>query len=203
MADATPHETSLAVWAVPATVATGERFAIKVGAKSSAGCALGGHRVEVQDYSGAVLGSGSLGDTPWPDTGALFWTDIELAAPPAPGLHALSVRFDAKALDQPHRDAAASFDVAVVRPPQHTLTVSLVADGGPVEAALLRLGPYRAVTDAAGRAEVPLAKGRYQLAAWKAGYDIDPVPLEIASDLAVTVRAVAQPQDDPDAHWTA
>src|SRR5438093_13225580 len=35
-----PHATSLAVWAIPSPVVMGERFKIKVGAKSAAGCKL-------------------------------------------------------------------------------------------------------------------------------------------------------------------
>jgi hypothetical protein len=48
-----------------------------------------------------------------------------------------------------------------------------------------------------------LAKGRYELVVWKAGYDIDPVPLAIDADTAIDVEARPLPQNDPDAVWTA
>ena len=79
---------------------------MKVGAKSSGGCALGGCRVEVLDGDGAVVASGRLGDAPWPGTDALYWTEIELRAPSAPGLASLTVRFDAATLDEPHDGAS-------------------------------------------------------------------------------------------------
>jgi hypothetical protein len=202
-ADSTLHETSLAVWDIPPAVAAGERFAVKVGAKSSAGCALCGRAVEVLDESGAVLASGRLGDAPWPGTAALFWTDVELRAPPALGLATLAARFDAAELDPPHQGARSPFSVAIVGRPEHTLTVTVAANGAPLEQAHVCLGPLRAMTDAAGRAEVKLAKGQYQLSIYKAGFDAKAVPLVIDADAAVAIEAQAQPEDDPDAIWTA
>jgi hypothetical protein len=200
--ETTPHAMSLAVWAVPETVVAGERFGIKIGAKSSADCALAGCRIDVLDGAGAVLASGCLGETPWPGTGALFWTDVTLDAPAAPGLLALQARFDPAALDQPHGGAAAPFSVAVVARPEHVLTVKVSATGIPVEEAYVRLGPHRAVTDAAGMAQLKLPPGAYALTVWKAGYVAPVTPVEIGADAFVAVEARAQPEEDPDARWT-
>jgi len=57
-----PAATSLAVWEVPATIVAGERFTVKIGAKSSAGCDLRGHSVEVRNAAGDVMGEGDLGE---------------------------------------------------------------------------------------------------------------------------------------------
>ena len=62
------HRISLAVWDIPPTVVAGERFTIKAGAKSSAGCHLGGRRIEACDAAGAVIASGKLSAAPWPGT---------------------------------------------------------------------------------------------------------------------------------------
>ena len=202
-ADTTLHETSLAVWDVPSAVAAGERFAVKVGVKSSAECALGGRAVEVLDESGAVSASGRLGDVPWPGTAALFWTEVELRAPLALGLATLAARFDAAELDPPHQSAWSSFSVAIVGRPEHSLIVTVAASGRPIEEACVRLGALRAMTDAAGRAEIKLAKGRYELSVWKTGFDTAAVPLVIDADALVEVEARPQPEDDPDAFWTA
>ena len=197
----TLHQTSLAVWDIP-TPAAGERFSIKVGAKSSAGCALGARRVEVLDGE-AVVAAAHLGDAPWPGTDALFWTEVELRAPDQPGLVTLAVRFDAAELDEPHEGASSPFKVSVVAKPEHTLTVKVVADGVPVEDAIVRLGPTRASTDASGVAAVKLAKGRYELVVWKAGYDAPATPIIIDADAFAQIDARAVPEPDPDAVWTA
>jgi hypothetical protein len=197
----TLHQTSLAVWDIP-TATAGERFSIKVGAKSSAGCSLGGRRVEVLDGE-AVVAAGQFGDAPWPGTDALFWTEVELQAPDKPGLVTLSVRFDAAELDEPHENASSPFNVSVIAKPDHTLTVKVAADGVPVEDAIVRLGPMRASTDASGVAAVKLAKGRYELVVWKAGYDAPVTPVTIDADAFVQIDVRTVPQADPDAVWTA
>ena len=89
------------------------------------------------------------------------------------------------------------------RRPEHTLTVKVAADGVPVEDAIVRLGPTRATTDASGVAAVKLAKGRYELVVWKAGYDAPVTPLTIDADAFVQIDARALPEADPDAVWTA
>src|SRR5947207_932309 len=164
------HRTSLAVWDIPAAVAAGEHFTVKVGAKSSSGSALGGYRVVVLDGNGTVVASGLLGAQPWRGTDALFWSEVELCAPQAAGLVSLAVRFDAVSLDEPHDGASQPFCVAVVSPPEHVLTVTVTAEDGPVADAIVRAGPIRVTTDAEGRARLHLAKGRHELAVWKTGY---------------------------------
>jgi hypothetical protein len=205
---AKPLTTSLAVWAVPSPATAGECFAIKVGAKSSADCDLAGRRIEVRDAAGAVVATGCLGDTPWPGTSALFWTDVPLRAPAEPGLETYSAQFDAAELDLPHLElphlgACSVFTVAVVEPPAHVLTVKVIAKetAAPIEDAQIRLGPHRAATDAAGLAEVRMPKGRYELFVWKAGYEAPAVPLDIDADAFIQVEALALPEEDQDAHW--
>jgi hypothetical protein len=200
---AVPHTTSLAVWAIPEPAAAGEQFAIKVGAKSSSDCELAGCGIEVRDAAGAAVASGCLGDTPWPGTNALFWTELHLQAPAEPGLATFVAQFDAAEVDLPHEGSRSPFTVAVVAPPAHVLTVKVIAKetAAPIEDAQIRLGPYRAATDGAGLAQVRMPKGRYELIVWKAGYDAPAMPLAIDADTFVEVEARAQPEEDPDARW--
>jgi hypothetical protein len=197
----TLHQTSLAVWDIP-TPAAGERFAVKVGAKSSAGCALGGRRVDVLNGE-SVVATSHLGGAPWPGTDALFWAEVELRAPDGPGLVTLAVRFDAAELDEPHENGSAPFNISIIARPEHTLTVKVVTDGVPVEGAIVRLGPVRASTDASGTAAIKLAKGRYELVVWKSGYDAPVTPVTIDADAFKQIDVRAVPQADPDAVWTA
>src|SRR5262245_60339601 len=180
--DETLQETSLAIWDVPSAVPAGERFAVKVGAKSSAGCALSGCAVDVLDEAGTAVASGRLGALPWPGTDALFWTGLELSASSALGLVTFTVQLDAAELEPPHQSASSPFSVSVVARPEHTLTVTVAADGAPIDAAYIRLGPLRAMTDAAGRAEIRLAKGRSGLSVSTAGYGTEPAPRVSAAD---------------------
>ncbi len=199
-----PLATSLAVWDIPSPVAMSERFTIKVGAKSSGDCGLAGRAVEICDATGAVVGRGNLGETPWPGTSALYWTEVELLAPPNEGLVSWSVQFAAAGLELPHDRSVSSFSLAVVRAPKHRLTVKVVAKetAAPIEDAQVRLGPFRAATDATGRAEVRLPSDTYDVFIWKVGYEAPATTVEVNGDVAVEVQVVTLPAEDPDALWT-
>ena len=88
-----PHATSLAVWGNPSPVVVGNPFKIKVGAKSSGACELQGAQIEIQDETGARIGVGTLGDTAWVETDALYWTEVDLTAPMKVGVASWSARF--------------------------------------------------------------------------------------------------------------
>ncbi len=198
-----PHETSLAVWAIPSPVVTGRPFAIKVGAKSAAGCDLADRPIAVCDETGAELASGVLGAKPWPGTSALYWTELKLVAPAKAGMFSWSVQFAAADLALPHRGASSRFSIAIVDPPEHKLTVKVVEQqtASPVENAQVRLGAYRAATGASGVAELMLPKGRYDLNVWKSGYEAPATTIAIDADLAVEIEMVPVPEENPDAAW--
>jgi hypothetical protein len=176
---------------------------VTIGAKSSGNHGLQGRQVEICDDDGAVIASGTLGEAPWPGTDGLYWSDIELTAPSVPGMLPLLARFSAAELEMPHDDASSPFSIVVVPPPEHTLTVKVIAaDGsGPIDDAQIRLGVYRGTTDPTGHAQIPLCKGRYELEVWKAGYQAPLTPLDIRDDASVQVEVVAVPEEDPDARW--
>jgi hypothetical protein len=204
MANATQsHCTSLAVWNVPSTVVAGEQFTIRAGAKSSAASNLQGQRITVRSASGAVVASAALGSARWPDTEALYWTELSVLAPTRHGLTPYATRLEASGLVPPHRAAEATFAVMVVPPPEQTLTVRLVAQetGSPIAQADIRLGPYRATTDAAGRAELRLPKGQYDLRIWTVGYDAPPCLVDIDDDAVVEIAAVTVPEENADRAW--
>jgi hypothetical protein len=198
-----PHDTSLAVWAIPSPVVTGQRFAIKVGAKSSTGCDLAGKRIAVCDEAGAVLASDVLGDTPWPGTNALYWCELALVAPAEAGMFSWSVTFDAADLALAHHGASSHFSIAIVRPPEHRLTVKVVEQdtATPIGNAHVRLGAYRAATGESGLAELMMPKGSYDLDVWKSGYEAPTTTVAIDADVTVEVAVAAVPEEHPDAAW--
>jgi hypothetical protein len=198
-----PHATSLAVWAIPSPVVTGERFGIKVGAKSASGCNLDANEIEVCDQTGAIVARASLGETPWPGTSALYWTDVELLAPAEAGMFSWSVKFAALELELPHDGAASNFSVAIVKPPQHRLTVKVIEKdtAAPIENAQVRLGVYRAATDPSGLAEIKMPNGIYDLNVWKVGYEAPSRTVEVNEDVTVQVEVLIVPPENPDEAW--
>jgi hypothetical protein len=198
-----PHATSLAVWSIPSPVVTGARFAIEVGAKSSAGVTFAAEHVEVRDESGAVVARGCLGDTPYPGTTALHWTSIELIAPSREGLHAWSVEFEPRETDLPHERTSTGFSILVVRPPEHRVTIKLVEKGtsAPIADAQVRLGAYRAATNPRGLAEVDMPAGVYDLDIWKVGYTAPTRMVRLDKNMLVEVEVLSVPEKNPDAAW--
>jgi hypothetical protein len=198
-----PHETSLAVWAIPSPVVTSRPFAIKVGAKSAAGCDLTGMPIAVRDPAGTKLAGGVLGDTPWPGTGSLYWTELPLMAPAAAGMFSWSVELAAAGLALPHQGSSSRFSIAIVDPPEHRLTIKVVAQetASPLENAHVRLGAYRATTDGSGLAELMVPKGAYDLNVWKSGYDAPTASIVIDADRTVEIAIAPLPEENPDAVW--
>jgi hypothetical protein len=198
-----PQPTSLAVWGMPSPVVTGQSFPVKVGAKSAAGCDLRGCPIEIRDENDNVMASGCLAEEPWQGTSALYWTELELKAPPVSGMVAWSVRLTAAELALPHDGASARFTVAIVEPPEHRLTVKVVdqATAAPIADVQVRLGAYRGATDQSGLAEIMMPKGTFDLAIWKAGYEAPAQTVAIDADLTVEVPVVAMPEENPDAAW--
>jgi hypothetical protein len=198
-----PHDTSLAVWAVPSPVVMGERFTVKVGAKSSAGCELKGKKILITDEGGAVLAQGVLEATPWPGTSALYWTEVAVPAPAQEGMFWCTVSFAASDIETPHQGASSKFSVAIVRPPEHRLTVEVLEkeSKSPIEDAQVRLGAYRAATDPFGRVEVAMPKGTYDLTVWKVGYETPGRIVDVQEDVSIQVEVVIIPPENPDAAW--
>jgi hypothetical protein len=192
-----PHRTSLAVWSVPSPARVGERFAVAVGAKSSGACALSGMRIEVRDGTGAPVGQGILGDTPWPGTDALYWSEIALAGPSREGYQCWSVAFAATDLELPHRGSSAEFSFTVVGPPEHRVAVAVTESevAIPVEASEIALGPYRATTDKTGVALIEVPGGIYDLAVWKSGFEPASRTVEIAADVRVQLELIRRPKE--------
>lgn len=194
---AAPLRTSLAVWDVPSPVTCGTRFRIKVGAKSAGGCALAGARLEALDEAGAAIGQGVLGNAPLGGTEALYWTEIELDAPPAAGTYAWSVAFAPGVHVLPHVGASTRLGFAAVLPPEHRLTVKVrdENDATPLAGVEIALGPHRATTDTAGSAVLEAPRGSYQLAFWKAMFEAAQMHLDLTFDMGVEIALKRLPEE--------
>jgi hypothetical protein len=193
-------QASLAVWDIPATVVAGENFSIKAGA-SLPGGGLRGRRIEVRDAGGTVIAAAELGATPWPGTDALVWSELAVPAPAQHGVASLSVRLDGVDAAQ----SSSRFNVMVTPPPAHTVTIHVIIPetGKPLAGAEIRLGAYRAVTDADGEAKMRVAAGGYDLRVWKVGFDAPATHMEVGSDAIVRLEAVIVPEENADRAWRA
>ena len=167
------------------------------------GVALTGETIEVCDEADVVVARGRLGETPLPGTSALYWSEIALLAPVREGVCAWSVKFAPTDLDLPHEPASSTFSVAIVRPPQHRLTIKVVEQvtAAPIANAQLRLGAFRAATDQSGLAEVDLPGGVYDLSVWKVGYEAPGRTVELNGNVSIEVEALPLPEENPDAAW--
>lgn len=200
-----PHSTSLAAWDIPSPVVRASSFAVKVGAKCSACCGLGGRHVEIRDDAGSVVGAGALGDTTLPGTTGLYFTTLHLTAPDELKLNTWTVSFAAPELKLAHGGATSSFSFVTVPAPQHSVSVKVVnkATKAPVAGAQIRLGPYRTVTDASGAAKLGVPAGKFRLVVTRAGYAMPERNLNVAKDLNLRIAAEKLPEEDPFAAWTA
>ena len=197
-----PHETTMAIWDVPSSpVLVDHPFVVKVGVKCAATCALGGQTVVVVDESGRRMGRGTLNDTPWPDTVALYVAEVALVAPANDGMASWSARFAETDLALPHAEASAAFTFLAALAPDLELTIS-VADKhthAPIEQVEIRCGCYRASTNGQGLAALQLPAGTYEVSAWKLGYDdAEPTTIEVNTDLRIQLETSPTLETNPD-----
>ena len=188
------HATNMRIWDTPSSVAVGGKFGVKVGVECSSECSLAGREVEVLDPSGASVATGTLGEEPWPETAALYWTEIEIAAPSVEGRYRWQIRFPESDLEIAHREASSTFAFAVARQAECVVTVEVAAKDAeaPIEKARVRLRPmvyrgsqYMAQTNEDGVARLEVPAGTYQLYVWSEEHEKVVPSLKVESDLTI------------------
>ena len=196
------HEISLAVWDLATPLVVGRPGTVKVGAKCSEGCSLTAQTIEILTEAEVGAGSGRLGPTPWPGTGALYWSEVDLIAPAKEGRHTWTVILTPSNLELPHTGAASRLSFLAVPLPEHCVTVRVVEKGTetPVGGVEVRLGPFRSVTGEGGFAKVELPGGSYDLVVWKLGYQAPPRPVEVAADTSFHVEIELAPEPEQE-YW--
>ena len=194
------HAMSVNVWGLPSAIAAGERFAVKVGIKCSAGCKLTGGALRIFDHDGAQVGSASLLDDIWPGTTGLYFSEIDGQAPPNAGDYEWEVHTPASERGVPHAAGSCRFTVKVVSPPDHEVTVAAVdsATQTPINGAHVLLHPYRTSTDETGIAKVKVTSGRYKL--FVSGFNYIPYAgnIDVAGDVTVRVELAVEPEGQED-----
>jgi hypothetical protein len=180
---------SIAVWDVPMPVTIGETFTIKVGVMHASG-----ETVEVCDASGLVVASGTFGGERLPETEALYWTALDVPSPTKAEVAQYTVRAG---------DTSSRFAVAAAPKPEHRLTVAVTEreTAAPLAGVEIRLGPFRARTDSAGRAEMRVSKGDHRLHLWRTAHIAEPQQIAVEGDAELRLTMLHVPEEHPDARW--
>jgi len=188
------HQTSLAVWDVPSPVVAGRRATLKVGITCTRGCDLTGTRIDVYDEAGQRVGGGDIASGTWPATDALYWTACDVAAPASEGEHAWDIRATVPGASHGHLTTVHRFVAS--GSPEHRVTLEVIdkGSGAPVAGVELRLGRFRAATDAAGIAHVEVPGGTYDVCAWKIGYDLQSLTAPVAGDTTIRLEVAVTPE---------
>jgi hypothetical protein len=194
------HAASLNVWGLPSAVAAGERFRFKVGIKCSAGCKLSGRRLSIFDREGDEVAAATLSGNIWPGTDALYFAEMEVQAPPAPGDYQWQVRAPEWNASGPHAAGSFTFGVNVVRAPDHEVTVEAFDSEtqSPIKGVHVLLHPYRAYTDETGIASVKVAAGSYKLFISGFNYIAYHKVIDVAGDVIIRAELATEPEEQDD-----
>jgi hypothetical protein len=199
------HRLSIVVWDAPSPVTTGTRFDVNVGMKCTGGCNLHGQPIEVIDNEGRVVASTTLSDKPAPGTEGLYFVRISLEGPEAPGRQSWSVRVPKVGRRRTHEPPKpARLDLLAVEPGSHRVQVQVADEqtGSPIGQATVRMGPYRAQTDAGGTVSLLVPKGNYDLRVMKNTYVAPNRPLAVDSDVELRLAITVPPEKDPyERYW--
>ena len=195
-----PHATSMAVWDVPSPIAFNDKFKIKVGVKCSAECNLMDKEIRIYGQKGKKVATGALGGVAWPGTSALYWAEMELEAPGVEGYHQWRVKFPKPDLELPHEEASYHFAFTTARPPEHVVTVEVIAQDtkSPIKNARVLLRPqsgyrYRGYTDDGGVARVSVPQGEYTLYASRSDeYQTFQTTVEITDDATIKAELLVR-----------
>jgi len=198
---AEPHAVQLTVWDVPAAAEAGERFAVSVGARCSAGCDLGGRELSLFDQEGSPAGTVKLGHAIWPGTEALYFAEVEARAPLEAGSHQWEAKIAGWDAERPHAPGSFPLIVRVVSSPDCEVTVRAVDREKqiPIKGARVVMHPYRAVTDDNGIARVRVARGQYDILVSGSQYLPACASVEVTADMITSAELDAdQPWESPD-----
>jgi hypothetical protein len=184
------HAVYLNAWDVPTAIPADERFKLKIGLKCSAGCNLAGQRLRILDTDGSEADIVATGPTPWPGTEALYVAEAEIAAPAGVGRHAWRIETAAWNTTLPHGAGTLPLSLNAVPTPDCTVTIVAVDSekGAPIRGATVVIHPYRAKTDADGKASIRLSRGQYDALVSAPRCIPVTTTIEVAGDLQTTAE---------------
>lgn len=194
------HAMRLSLWDVPSAVETGGVFRLSIGAKCSSGCDLTGFAFHLRGADGEDLGRGAFGGETLPGSEGLHLARIDVEAPKTAGRREVRVILDARDAPHPHEEAAASFRLRTVAPPDCTVRIEAVdvERQQPLANMSVVMHPYRGLTDENGLAELRVTRGAYTVFVSGRGYLPVKRALQVAGDVTARAPLAAQPRQSPD-----
>lgn len=195
------HPVSLSVWNVPSAVSARDKFRVTVGAKCPAGCCLAGLTVRVLREDGQELASAKLGDTPMGVSGTMYWVDFPMKDMEE-GRHTCRAELVLPQDDETHTAKDCEFTVNVREAAQFSAEVEVFskASGKRIADADVMLHPWKARTDAQGKAVLRVPCGQYRLiVSGQDVYDTYGETVLVQSDVALKVYLADSPPPVDDA----
>ena len=193
------HVVKLFCWGVPFPAVMGSKFALKVGARCTAGCKLAGETVSVYDQSGVEVATGVLGEEVWKDTTAMYWAGLEVQAPAEEGFYKWSATCSRPELERSHEMEDTTFAFRTARPPEHTVSVEIVERDKkkPVLTAAVIISAqkttYRAYPDATGVASIQVPKGDYDVTVIAPDHKTWDGKVSVDADVSIKVYLMYHP----------
>lgn len=190
-----PHETNLAVWDTPSPAILEGESSLKVGVKCSAGCNLAGEDVEIEDHEGKIVATGTLAESPWPNSQGLYWKDISFRAPHQAGYYSWKAHFRKPRQVIPHQGAVFPFGFQAACPPEYRLSIEVLDSEtkAPIGDAFVAANAFRTYTDANGRAILEITGGAYEIYVWRDGYLPWETGLEVSADTGLQAKLSVAP----------
>jgi hypothetical protein len=141
-----------------------------------------------------------VADNIWPGTDAVYFIEMEVQAPLAPGEYQWQVKTPEWNSGAPHAAGSFAFAIKVLSPPNHQVTVEAFDSEtkSPIKGAHVLLHPYRAYTDERGVAKLKVAAGKYKLFISGFNYIAYQAMIEAAGDIATRAELAPEPEEQED-----
>ena len=159
------HTVHLSVFETPSAIPANSPFTIKLAARCSAGCNLGGQSLRIHEVTSENLYITQLGHERWPETDALYTCEAKLTAPVEAGSYSLQLIAEKWTLDLPHTTKILDLLLNCVEPPDCIINLQIVrfSDKIPIRGATVVAHPFRSMTDVNGMATLQVPKGTYEV----------------------------------------
>ena len=103
--------------------------------------------------------------------------------------------FSSAEADLPHAASETQFSLRTTGRPDHEVSIAVVDKdtGASVSDVEVRVGPYLRFTDGAGRLQIAVPAGVYEISVRKDGLGAEPVVADVTADTSIRIDGTAVP----------